>query len=239
MQSKGSKSVVWTAGLLAIGLIVLVDGVALRADDAVPTKPVYLPAPTETERELQAVFDQRTDLSFVDVPLRDSMEFLRDLHKVNFILDKGALQDEGIDESTPISIEISGVTLRSALRLLLDPLHLTWVIRDEVIVITTRVKVETEFLTRVYPVGDLVAESVDDLEMLAQTIEQGTNGRWRNVIAIAQGQSANNAHMIAGGTVSQVTRVRSLVVKQTLPVHEEIVELLTQLRAAKKLVEQP
>jgi len=223
----------WLAWLWIPGLIVLADGLTLRADDAVSTKPVYLPAPTAIEQDLLAIFNEPTDLAFSDVPLRDAMEFLRDLYKVNFMLDVTALRDEGIDETTPITIEISGVTLRSAMRLVLEPLALTWIIRDEVILITSRSKVESQFLTRVYPVGDL-AESAEELEVLARTIEQGTNGRWRDVVAVSQ---AAPAQLVAGGTISGLPRVRSLVVKQSQPVHEEIVALLVQLREAQALLQ--
>lgn len=229
MQSLRSKRVMCLAWLWVTGLIVLVDGAVLRADDAVSMKPVYLPAPTAIEQDLRAMFDEQTDLAFSEVPLRDAMEFLQDLHKVNFILDVATLQDEGIDESTPITIEITGVTLRSAMRLVLEPLGLTWIIRDEVILITTRTKVDQQFLTRIYPVADL-AESAEELEVLARTIEQSTNGRWVKLLP-------QTMPPMSGGSISEVPRVRSLVVKQSLPVHEEIVALLVQLREAQTLLQ--
>jgi hypothetical protein len=51
---------------------------------------------------------------------------------------------------------MKGITLRSALRLLLQPLGLTYIIEDEVMKITTQAKADEKTSTRVYPVGDLV-----------------------------------------------------------------------------------
>ena len=51
---------------------------------------------------------------------------------------------------------MSGVSLRSVLRLMLEPLGLTYLIEDEDMTITTQVKADEKMSTRVYPVGDLV-----------------------------------------------------------------------------------
>ena len=55
-----------------------------------------------------------------------------------------------------INLELSGVMLRSALKLMLEPHDLTYVIQDEVMQITTVTKAEEKMSTRVYPVADLV-----------------------------------------------------------------------------------
>jgi len=53
---------------------------------------------------------------------------------------------------------LSGITLRSALKILLQDLQLTYVIEDEVMKITTVDLANERLSTRVYPVGDLVVE---------------------------------------------------------------------------------
>src|SRR5262249_29740363 len=57
---------------------------------------------------------------------------------------------------TPITLQLSGVTFRSTLKLLLEPQQLTYVVEDEVMKITTTTKASDRLSTRVYPVGDLV-----------------------------------------------------------------------------------
>ncbi|OYW26202.1 MAG: hypothetical protein B7Z47_07870 [Chthoniobacter sp. 12-60-6] len=172
-----------------------------------------------------------TEVSFVDLPLHDAMAFFADYHKANFVLDRAALNDVGIAEDTLVNLELSGVSLRTALKLLLDPLNLVCVVQDEVLLVTTREKVETTYLTRVYPVSDL-AESAEELEVLARTVEEGTNSRWAEIIRT----EIPPQQAVHGGSISVVPRVRSLVVKQSQLVHDEIVELLTQLRQAQALL---
>ncbi|MDA0590319.1 MAG: hypothetical protein O3C17_20145, partial [Planctomycetota bacterium] len=53
---------------------------------------------------------------------------------------------------------LSGITLRSGLKILLKDLNLTYVIEDEVMKITTVDLANERLSTRVYPVGDLVVQ---------------------------------------------------------------------------------
>jgi len=55
-----------------------------------------------------------------------------------------------------VTRNLSGVSLRSALRLMLKDLDLTYVIRDEVLLITTPEEANAKLVTKVYPVADLV-----------------------------------------------------------------------------------
>ena len=84
------------------------------------------------------------------------MNYLEELHHIEIIIDEVALTDEGITLDKNVDLVLSGITLRSALRLLLEPLGLTYVIEDEVMKITTQTKADEKMSTRVYPVADLV-----------------------------------------------------------------------------------
>ena len=87
------------------------------------------------------------------------------MHKIGIWIDKQALQDEGINADTQVSLTISGISLRSALRLLLEPLALTYIIEDEVMKITTQTKADEKMSTRVYPVADLVVPIMPPMMM--------------------------------------------------------------------------
>jgi hypothetical protein len=69
-----------------------------------------------------------------------------------------ALDDAGIPSDEPMNLVLSGITLRSALKILLTDLQLTYVIEDEVMKITTVDLANERLSTRVYPVGDLVVQ---------------------------------------------------------------------------------
>jgi hypothetical protein len=187
-----------------------------------PPRPIYLPAPNATETKIAATFSQHTDVNFADTSLSDAMDFLRDYHQVNIVIDQSALQDVGIDPSTPISLELSGITLRSALRLMLEPLALTTSIESEVLIVTTREKAQRRVVTRVYLVSDL-AESVDDLDALQEAIRTATDGPWN-----VDGEP---------GSMSIVPRSRSIVIRHNAAVHDDIVNLLTNLREAQSQAE--
>lgn len=213
--------------VLLASLAVAVGAPAVWAQVEGTMRPVYLPAPSETDERLLALLSEPVEMSYSEIPLVELLASLSDLHSANFVVDRTALNDVGIAEDTPVTIELRGIALRTALKLMLEPLSLVCMERSEVFFVTTREKVDTTMFARVYPVADL-AESAEDLETLCRTITQGTNGRWLHVLD-------QNAPEIAG-SITAVPRVRSLVVKQSQIVHDEIVELLTQLRHAQALV---
>ena len=66
------------------------------------------------------------------------------------------LEEASIGIDTPVTRSLKGITLRSALRLMLGAMDLTYVIKDEVLLITTPDKASNELATKVYPVADLV-----------------------------------------------------------------------------------
>ena len=76
-------------------------------------------------------------------------------------IDTLALEDAALDSETPVTVHVSGITLRSAVRLLLEPLQLTYVVRDDTLQITTVEEAEHAIRTGVYPVADLVDTRTD------------------------------------------------------------------------------
>ena len=117
---------------------------------------VDLKRSTPNEKRIQKALTETTEVSFTDNPLEEALNYLEDLHKIEIWIDKTALQDEGIAPDVQISLVMTGISLRSALRLMLEPLGLTYLIEDEVMKITTQAKADEKMSTRVYPVADLV-----------------------------------------------------------------------------------
>ncbi len=108
------------------------------------------------EQRIQQALKDTTEVQFTDQPLKDALDYLEDLHKIEIWIDAPALADAGISTDQSVNLVMSGISLRSALRLLLEPLQLTYVIEDEVMKITTQEKADEKMSTRVYPVADLV-----------------------------------------------------------------------------------
>ena len=88
--------------------------------------------------------------------MQDAVDYLKDYHQIEIQMDSKALDDAGVRTDTPITKNLKGISLRSALRLTLREMDLTYVIKDEVLLITTPEVVDTMLTTKVYPVADLV-----------------------------------------------------------------------------------
>jgi hypothetical protein len=158
-------------------------------------------------------------LDFVDTPLEEIVSALQDAYKIPVQLDRPALDEIGLDSSEPVTISLNNVSLRSAMRLMLEQLQLTYMIRDEVLMITTRDAAEKRLTTCVYDVrgiADVTGKSID-FDSLIDTI----------VSCIETESWAEN-----GGGEAQIRPVNPglLVISQAQSVHEEIRALLETLR---------
>ncbi len=107
------------------------------------------------EERILAALSDNTAVEFVDTPLQDAIDYLAQLHNITIIIEDQALSDAGIPTDEPINLVLSGISLRSAMKIMLEKLGLTWVIEDEVMKITTQTAADEKSQTRVYPVADL------------------------------------------------------------------------------------
>jgi len=113
---------------------------------------------TDAEQKIDKALKEPTEISFVDTPLRDVIDYLKDYHHIEIQLDTAAMKDAGADPDGQVTKNIKGISLRSALKLLLEDSKLTYVIHNEVLLITTPEKATSDdyMTTKVYPVADLV-----------------------------------------------------------------------------------
>ncbi|HEX3148929.1 MAG TPA: hypothetical protein VHR66_12680 [Gemmataceae bacterium] len=90
-------------------------------------------------------------------PLTEVLKSLSEAMKLPIILDKATMQDAGIDQSTPTTVQPgTPVSARTALRIALGNHGLTYVVKDNTITVVTREKAASMMETRVYYIGDLV-----------------------------------------------------------------------------------
>jgi hypothetical protein len=110
------------------------------------------------EKKIEEALKSPTAIEFVDTPLKDVVDWLKDYHKIEIQLDKKELESMSVGDDTPVTKNLKGISLRSALKLMLDELGLKYVVHNEVLLLTSPTKAESEeFLTtKVYPVADLV-----------------------------------------------------------------------------------
>ncbi len=162
--------------------------------------------------------------------LRDLPKHFGEPLKLPIELDTRALGDAGVGLETDLQLTGGRFSLATALTACLRPHELAWLVRDHVILITTRAAADDIAQygeTRIYPVADLVGHQwsppvpgcyadFDSLEGLIQGTVAPTT--WNNV-----GGEASDIRLFDG----------CLVINQTWSVHEEIGLLLTALRRAK------
>jgi hypothetical protein len=100
-----------------------------------------------------------------ETPLADTFDFLQNLTGAGFYVDWAELELAGVDETTPVSLQLRGVSFRKLLQLTLDTVSpfepLTFYIDEGIIHITTLDKADRMLVTRLYDIRDLIVEIPD------------------------------------------------------------------------------
>jgi hypothetical protein len=115
---------------------------------------------TEEEQKLLKALNQPVQPQLGDTTFEKAADYLATLAGRSLVIEKAALEEGGIqvDSNTPVKLSFrSPVALRTALRSFLSPFGLTYVIKDEVIYVTTTRRARAMLETRVYYLGDIVA----------------------------------------------------------------------------------
>ena len=169
---------------------------------------------------IEVALGKETSIDIDDGTLLDAIRQLHETAGVNIAVDRLAIEEEGGSVDAKVSINVSGVSLRSVLKLLLSPLNLTVLIEDEVLKVTSKQQAEGRQPVVVYRVSDLVeqnavgAPNFDELIRLITTVVEPES--WQEVGGI--------------GSVATNLPTSSLVIRQTQRGHEEIQQLFAALR---------
>ena len=123
--------------------------------------PIYVPKRAAGVSKIEAALNSPAELNVKDVPLTDVIDYLKDRYKIEIQLDKKAMDKAGIGTDATVTENLKGISLRSALRLMLRELGLTCVIEDGVLSMTTTEAAEEKLMTVIYPVADLVEMATD------------------------------------------------------------------------------
>jgi type II secretory pathway component GspD/PulD (secretin) len=240
---------------------------------------------TEPEKQIEQSLSRQISLHFNNEPLVKVIEEIQRIADVNVVLDNAGLEEERITSGTSVTIAVDGITLRSALNLILEPLNLGYMVHNEVLLITSRLKQQGKLEVRAYPVADLVLPIPNSTP--ASMMQPGTGPQWSvPSTPIPQPSSAGQAFMQVGqplganpsvamtagmnaarpanamgqpdfdsikhlivatiepeswdetggpGSLHSFESTLSLVIRQTQKVHDEIRDLLQQLRRLQDL----
>ena len=110
------------------------------------------------EKKIDEALKSPTTIEFVETPLQDVVDYLKDLHKIEIQLDKKELESMSIGSDTLVTKNLKGISLRSALKLMLDELQseVRGTQRGAVDHLPDPAESEEFLTTKVYPVADLV-----------------------------------------------------------------------------------
>lgn len=112
---------------------------------------------SERELEINRKLETMVLPTYSGMPLNEVMDGLSKVAGINIHLDPRGLGQEGVQPDTPITLSLGReISLKSALNLILEPLHLTYMIKDEVLKVTSEQIRDGEIVTQVYNVADLV-----------------------------------------------------------------------------------
>jgi general secretion pathway protein D len=109
------------------------------------------------EQEIQKALGKQVEVKFQNRPLSEVIDTLSKMSGVNIHLNPSSLHSEGVTSDTPVTLDLTQpISLKSALNLLLGPMRLSFVIRNEVLEITSEQTHDSNTFHKVYYVADLV-----------------------------------------------------------------------------------
>ena len=104
----------------------------------------------------QAEMQKKISVSFEETPLRDVVVALRNTISMPIVVSHRSLAEAGVDPTTPISLEVDNLPVRSVLKLLLDPLEIAAFWLNESLFITSLDEAECNKMAVVYSVDDII-----------------------------------------------------------------------------------
>jgi beta-lactamase regulating signal transducer with metallopeptidase domain len=245
----------WRIGLglaLFAGCLVIAGlrspALAEQAAQPVPAPASVAPPPqaapispkTARERAIERRLNKPISIRCKERPLHEALDRLRDVTGISIIVDRAALEEEGIDLEHPVSLNLKNVPVRTVLHLLLRSVHLTWVIQDEVVQVTTERQARGKLFQRTYSVADLVIPIPN--YYITATLGGGTPAapaaprpektEEERLIRLVVSTIAPATWSEVGGkgTIEYYPLGMALVINQTADVQEQIAELLDALR---------
>lgn len=174
--------------------------------------PEFLPRPSATERAIYAALDMTTEVTFRDNDLGTALDYLKETHGIEIWVDKVRVN---VQDYT-VTLESSKASFRSCLNLILEPHALCYVVEDDVLKITTQEAADTKMITRTYPAGDLFSNP-EEAEELTAVLECGLG---------------LNPNVEGPRPLKISTKSRAIVLRQTHRVHDQLLQLLRDLRQA-------
>lgn len=115
--------------------------------------------------KIQKVLQRRITCDFQETPLSDVCGFLREYTAIDFVLDQRGLEIAGVDKDAPVTLALEQVSMANALHLLLLEFDLTYVVRDNAIVITDSIETAKKDPPQQLKIGQTQQVSKETLQL--------------------------------------------------------------------------
>jgi hypothetical protein len=175
-------------------------------------------AESAAEQKVRAELAKPTQVEFNETTLKDALDYLEQLHAINIEIDRKALEEANVQVDTPVTRVLKGTTLASALKLVLGELGITYVVENEVLLITSLAAAQRTSKPRVHRVSELASNDEERAALL-------------KALELVLDPPAIDP---AGNPIEAASRLRivrdKLVLRGSEPEHERLAELLLRLR---------
>ncbi|WP_417388085.1 hypothetical protein [Gimesia sp.] len=221
---------------LPLTLWMLTLSAAFSLVDAADSSNAKPPANTSPlELKTWKALQQPISLTMEEMPLSEVLREISRRSGINLFLDSFGLEEVGLTPRTPVTIEVKGIKSKSVLNLLLEPLDLAYVMRDEVVVITSRTRSLGKPYVASYPVADLAVPIPLAGPVPADETASAANTPaidFESLIDLIQSTVDPDSWETVGGngSIRPHAASQSLVIRQTSQTHQRIEDLLTRLR---------
>jgi type II secretory pathway component GspD/PulD (secretin)/tetratricopeptide (TPR) repeat protein len=123
--------------------------------------------------EIESKLKSPVTLNMDKQPLQEAISFLSNYTGMNIVLDHKALADVNLTSSSPVDIHVTNIRMESALKLILQPLGLTYKVENEVLVITNPQLSLSSTYPKTYYVGDLMMPPKPQMNLYGMNIPTG------------------------------------------------------------------
>jgi general secretion pathway protein D len=201
----------------------------------------------DDNRAVRKSLEKRISVHFEDITFKDAMKQLAGQLEVTVLLDPEGMEEAGVTPDQLVALQLPPARARNVLKLLLEPLHLTIVVRNGVLMVTSEEKAGEMLETRVYNVRDLVEVNAkasvrsgamfpvpEGMKVVFGGSRSGVEQDFDTLIDLITSTVQPDSWTDNGGSgsISGFPRGGLLVVSQTDDFHEELQQLLDMLRSA-------
>jgi hypothetical protein len=119
---------------------------------------------------INKALNEETKIDVTEEPLADVLQDIAKAHKISIVLDPEGCEVAKVTGSELLTWNLKDISLRNALRTILKPMRLSFIVRNEVLTVTALDCPDKLATVRTFPLGRLT-ERMDDPSELISTLE--------------------------------------------------------------------